>query len=127
MNRAVFSEVFKEFLSIHPLPVFMVFFYILNLLDYSTTVYALNCIPGAYETNKWIANSEDAFRVKILHGTPIWIVYFFIGIFLERVRIKCDSMFIRFCYFLMLVPVILVVVQYFVTVASNFMIILTYC
>jgi len=44
----------------------MVFFYILNLLDYSTTVHALDCIPGAYETNKWLANPEDAFRVKIL-------------------------------------------------------------
>jgi hypothetical protein len=110
----------------YPLPVLMVLFYILNLLDYATTAYCLENIPNAREMNPWLQTPDVQFRFKILYGTPVWIAYFLIGLFFERIRLKYSSMPVRFCYLVMLVAVLTLVVQYLVTVVNNFLIILTY-
>ncbi len=110
----------------HPLPVLMVLFYILNLLDYATTAHCLENIPNAREMNPWFQTPDVQFKFKILYGTPVWIAYFLIGLFFERMRLKYSSVFVRLCYLVMLVAVVAVVIQYFVTVANNFLAILTY-
>ena len=110
----------------YSLPVLMVIFYILNLLDYATTVYCLENIANAREMNPWFQTPDMVFKFKILYGTPIWVVYFFIGMFLERMRLKHSSVFVRFCYYAMLVAVVSVLIQYLFTTANNFLIILTY-
>ena len=103
---------------------------ILNILDYLTTIYCLENIPNAYEANPWIQTPEAIFKLKILYGIPIGIAGVLLAFSFEKLRPrfkeKIESRFIDFWYYLWLVFVLVVFVDYIFTVAGNVNVIIKY-
>ncbi len=116
--------------SRHPLAILMTALLILNVLDYLTTVYALENIPNAYEANPWIQTPEAIFKFKILYGTPIGIAGVLLAFSFEklrpRFRAKIESRFVDFWYYLWLVFVLVVFVDYIFAVTGNISVIIRY-
>lgn len=108
------------------LPALILILLILNIADYLTTVYALENIPVAQESNPRVPNLDVAFKVKVLYGVPFGIGQLLLGLLMERMRLKYGFGFVYFCYFLFLVPTVAVVIQYVLVVSSNVYVILVY-
>lgn len=122
--RLVLKDIFQR--NYYILPVLILILFILNIADYLTTVYALENIPVAQESNPRVPNLDVAFKVKILYGVPFGIGQLFLGLLMERIRFRYDFAFVYFCYFLFLMPTVAVVIQYVWVVITNFHIILVY-
>jgi len=103
---------------------------IFNTLDYLTTIYCLENIPNAYETNPWIKTPDEIFRFKILYGIPVGIAGIILAFLSERLRMrfraKINSRFIDFWYYLWLAFVLVVFIDYIFTVAGNVSVIIRY-
>ena len=103
---------------------------ILNILDYLTTIYCLENIPNAYEANPWIQTPEVMFKSKILYGIPIGIAGILLAFLFERFRTRfkarIKSRFVDFWYYLWLIFVLTVFVDYIFTVAGNVSVIIKY-
>jgi len=103
---------------------------ILNILDYLTTIYCLENIPNAYEANPWIQTPEVMFKSKILYGIPIGIAGILLAFLFERFRTRfkarIKSRFVDFWYYLWLIFVLTVFVDYIFTVAGNVSVIIRY-
>jgi|Deesub1362A_J573_1020465.scaffolds.fasta_scaffold00898_15 hypothetical protein len=52
-------------LRCYPLATLYALLFLLNILDYLTTIYCLENIPNAYEANPWVQTPEVMFKVKI--------------------------------------------------------------
>ena len=104
-----------------PFTILMALLFILNILDYLTTIYCLENIPNAYELNPWIKTPEAVFKFKILYGTPIGIAFSS-----ERLRARIRSRFVDFWYHLWFAFVLVVFVDYIFTVVGNVNIIIKY-
>lgn len=80
--------------------------FILNILDYLTTIYALENIPSAYEANPWIKTPEAIFKFKVLYGIPTGIAGVLFAFLSEKLRAKfraeIESRFVDFWYYLWL-------------------------
>lgn len=122
--RFALKNIFQR--NYYILPALILILFILNTADYLTTVYALENIPVAQESNPRVPNLDVAFKVKILYGVPFGIGQLFLALFMERMRFRYDFAFVYFCYFLFLVPTVAVVIQYVWVVTTNFHIILVY-
>ena len=110
----------------YPLSILMMALFVLNVLDYLTTIYALESIPNAYEANAWIKTPEAIFKFKILYGIPIGIAGVLIGFAFDKIRTKIESRFVDFWYYLWLAFVLVVFVDYVFTVAGNVSVIFRY-
>ena len=110
----------------YPLATLYALLFLLNILDYLTTVYCLENIPNAYEANPWIKTPEAIFRFKILYGIPVGIAGILIGFAFDWFRMKFRSRIVYFCYFVLFAFTFAVFIHYVVTVASNIDIILRY-
>ncbi len=108
------------------LPALILTLLILNIADYLTTVYALENIPVAHESNPRVPNLDVAFKVKVLYGVPIGIGELLLALLMEKIRFNYGFAFVYFCYFLFLVPTTAVVIQYVWVVTSNVYVILVY-
>lgn len=108
----------------------MALLFILNILDYPTTIYALENIPNAYETNPWIKTPDKIFKFKILYGTPVGVAGILLAFLFEelrtRYRTKVESKFIDFWYYFWLVFVLAVFIDYVLTIAGNIGVIIKY-
>jgi len=114
----------------YPLSILMLALFILNILDYLTTIYCLENIPNAYEANPWIKTPDEIFRFKILYGIPVGIAGIILAFLSERLRMKfrakTNSRFVDFWYYLWLTFVLVVFIDYIFTVAGNVSVILRY-
>jgi len=110
----------------YPLTILFASLFLLNVLDYLTTIYALENIPNAYEANPWIKTPEAIFKFKILYGIPIGIAGVLLAFSFERIRTKIKSRFVDFWYYLWLGFVLVVFVDYIFTVAGNISVIIRY-
>jgi len=114
----------------YPLSILMIALFILNILDYLTTIYCLENILNAYESNPWIKTPEEIFRFKILYGIPIGVAGILLALSFEklraRFRAKIKSRFIDFWYYLWLAFVLVVFIDYIFTVAGNVSVIIRY-
>ena len=110
----------------YPLSILMMALFVLNVLDYLTTIYCLENIPNAYEANPRIQTPDVILRFKILYGTPIGIAGVLIGFAFDKIRIKYRSMFVYFCYFVLFAAVLAVFIKCVLAVANNIDIILRY-
>jgi len=114
----------------YPLTILFASLLIFNILDYLTTIYCLENIPNAYETNPWIKTPDEIFRFKILYGIPVGITGVLLAFLSERLRMrfraKINSRFIDFWYYLWLAFVLVVFIDYIFTVAGNVSVIIRY-
>jgi len=113
----------------YPLSILMIAFFILNILDYLTTIYCLENIPNAYETNPWIKTPEEVFRFKILYCIPIGIAGILLALLFERLRARFRAeigRFVDFWYYLWLAFALAVFADYIFTVAGNINVIIRY-
>ena len=114
----------------YPLTTLFTLLFLLNILDYLTTIYCLENIPNAYETNPRIKTPEAIFRFKILYGIPIGVAGIFLAFSFEKLRARfrseIESRFVDFWYYLWLAFVLIVFVDYIFTVASNVSVIVRY-
>ena len=107
----------------YPLTILFTLLFILNILDYLTTIYCLENIPNAYEANPWIKTPEAIFRFRILYGIPIGIAGILLAFLSEKLRTRfraeIEPKFVDFWYYLWLAFVLIVFVDYIFTVAGN--------
>ena len=94
----------------YPLTILFASLLIFNTLDYLTTIYCLENIPNAYETNPWIKTPEEIFRFKILYGVPIGVAGVLLALSFEKLRAR---------YYLWLAFSLAVFIDYIFTVAGN--------
>ena len=91
----------------YPLTTLMMALFILNVIDYLTTIYCLENIPNAYEANPWIKTPDVIFRFKILYGISIGVAGILLAFSFEklgaRFRAEIESRFVDFWYYLWLV------------------------
>ncbi len=100
--------------------------YLLNLADYLTTIYALENIPIAYESNPLVQTIDAIFKAKVIYGTAIGIFGIFCSFTFERLRQHFTSKFSDACYILLLLIVSAVVFHYILVVTGNINVILRY-
>lgn len=110
----------------YPLTILFTLLLLLNILDYLTTIYALENIPNVIETNPRMQTYEAMFRFKILYGIPSGIAGILAGFSFDELRSKYKLMFVRFYYLIMLAVVFAVFIHYVFVVVNNIYIILRY-
>ena len=122
-NKTGFVENCWMILKRYPLTTLFTLLFLLNILDYLPTIYALENIPNAYEANPWIKTPDVIFRFKILYGIPIGIAGVLLAFSFERLgarfRAEIEPRFIDYWYYLWLAFVLVVFVDYIFTVAGN--------
>ena len=95
------------------LVVLMIALYLLNIADYTTTIYALNNIPNTLEANPALQTPDALFRLKIVYGTILGVISIITSSLFERLRQQDPLLFIDVCYFAMLLIIFTVIFQYF--------------
>ena len=108
------------------LVVLMIALYLLNIADYTTTVYALNNIPNTLETNPLLQTPDAMFRLKVIYGTILGVTGTIAGFFFERFRQQDPSLIIDVCYFLLLLVILAVVSRFVLAIVGNISVILRF-
>ena len=117
-KRTLFPKFLKS-----PLVVLVFALIVLNSLDYLTTVYALENVQNAYETNPNLS-PDKMFREKVASANLISLLLFGVAILFERIKDRDRIM--QIAYLSQVVVLSLLVVSYTLTILNNVHVCLTH-